>query len=94
MAFRSVIVVLVQQGASFGWDGVNCFHHSLYGAVFWICDVNSVGKTPMFYYFIADHCQSLLCFSLCPPSGRLVEGKELGHSWDSQPQNDQHSNKS
>lgn len=63
MTFRSVSVVLVQQGASFSWDGVNCFHQNLYGPMFWICDVNSVDKTPIFYYFIPDHWQSLLCFS-------------------------------
>ena len=32
----------------FGWGGVNFLHSSLYGAMFWICDQNSVGNTLMF----------------------------------------------
>ena len=31
----------------FGWDTIKFLHSSLYGAVFWICAENTVGKTLM-----------------------------------------------
>lgn len=32
----------------FGRDKVNFLHNILYGAIFWICDENSIDNTPVF----------------------------------------------
>lgn len=37
----------------FGRDGVNFLHSSSYGAVFWICDENSVDNT-LFQLFLSS----------------------------------------
>lgn len=66
----------------FGWDRLNILHCNLYGAMFWICNENSVHNIPCFSYcraVLAQH-QSLFFFPpiLCTPmSGRKGGSQQL-----------------
>jgi len=70
-------------GTLLGRDKVSFLHSSLYGAMFWICDENSLDDTLMFYvgYLFYIRLHSTKAFSAphpAPPVGRLGMHRELG----------------
>jgi len=70
-----------QARAGFGWDRVNFLHSSLYDAMFWICDENSVDNRGMFQLLPSNaHTEPrpFLLLNPTPPARRLGVHKKLG----------------
>ena len=65
--------------AGFGWGRVNFLHSSWYGAMFWICDENSVDNTGMFSLLLSSaYTESRPFLLLKPPHQRVGWGCTRG----------------